>query len=399
MSRVNTGEIALVWYYKSEKGWRRSPVLMGANGRIRTGVVLVDGKEQKFPEGRFQLRTYGPKGENVYVNAGTNAADALLQRDVASKKRKVRRDAEAAGVAVFAEEGQVALPVAMRKFIHGAVSRGSTEAAAIYTRALDEFVLAVDVRFLHEVTAETVTQFQVALRRKGNGDRTVYNKTQAVISFLQNSGVDTKALKIRKVKYEKKLPVVYGKDDIDALVTASVDPYLRTVIALLRMTGLREQEAMYLAWSDLDWSRKILRVQSKPTEGFKIKDKEERDIPMPGALITILMAWRKEHPEARWVVGTAKDQPNTKLLRSIKRLASRAGLNCGSCEGCLKVKECRRWTLHSFRRSYATTLSRANVDNRTIMALMGHSDLATVMRYLAPMETEQAGELVNAVVW
>ncbi len=98
MSPIKTGEIALVWYYKSEKGWRRAPVLMGANGRIRTGVVLIDGKEQKFPDGRFQLRTYGLKGENVYVNAGTNAAEALLQRDVASKRRKVRRDAEAAGV-------------------------------------------------------------------------------------------------------------------------------------------------------------------------------------------------------------------------------------------------------------------------------------------------------------
>ena len=396
---MNTGEIALVWYYKGPKGWRRTPVLMAQNGRIRTGIVIIDGVERKFSKGRFQLRTYDAKGNNIYINAGTNATEALLQRDVASKKRKVRRDADAAGVAVVPEAGQTALSVAIQKFIDQAISRGSTEAAATYTRALDEFVLAVDARFIHEVKAETVTQFQVALRRKGNGDRTVSNKTQAVISFLLNSGVDTKALKIRKVKYEKKLPVVYGKDDIDALVAATGDPYLQTVIALLRMTGLREQEAMYLAWTDLDLSRKTLRVQSKPAEGFRIKDKEERDIPLPDILVGMLKLWREGNPNTKWVVGTSRDQPNTKLLRTIKRLAGRAGLNCGTCTGCERTGECRRWTLHSFRRSYATTLSRGGVDNRTIMALMGHSDLATVLRYLAPMETEQAGVLVNAVAW
>jgi site-specific recombinase XerD len=38
--------------------------------------------------------------------------------------------------------------------------------------------------------------------------------------------------------------------------------------------------------------------------------------------------------------------------------------------------------LHSFRRTYATTLLRKGVDIRTVQMLLGHSDIESTMRYL-----------------
>ncbi len=140
---------------------------------------------------------------------------------------------------------------------------------------------------------------------------------------------------------------------------------------VLRQTGLREQEAIFLQWVDLDFGRKMLRVRSNPKEGFTIKDKEERVVPIPDALVKDLKSWKAARPKAQFVLGTGIDHPNAKLLRGLKRLVYRAGLNCGTCDGRVTRNECRKWNLHAFPRSYATSLSRTGIDARTIMALMG----------------------------
>jgi integrase len=98
--------------------------------------------------------------------------------------------------------------------------------------------------------------------------------------------------------------------------------------------------------------------------------------------------------------GVTGDKPDGHLLRRLKRLVNKAGLNCGSCEGCKrKPAACERWFLHKFRATYITTLLRNGVDLRTTMALSGHSDLESVMRYLRPAEGSAVQKRVNAIRW
>jgi integrase len=117
---------------------------------------------------------------------------------------------------------------------------------------------------------------------------------------------------------------------------------------------------MHLEWTDIHWGDSVLRVASKPHWDFVVKDSEQRDVPLPKDLLKLLKKHRKDNPETRLVVGTKSDKPNGKLLRLLKRLARKSGLNCGACKGCKgKSAECQRWTLHELRRTYATTLLRS----------------------------------------
>ena len=50
--------VTLVRNCKTPDGWRRYPAAFGKNGRIKPHVVIVGGREQRFPEGVYQLRTY-----------------------------------------------------------------------------------------------------------------------------------------------------------------------------------------------------------------------------------------------------------------------------------------------------------------------------------------------------
>ena len=81
------------------------------------------------------------------------------------------------------------------------------------------------------------------------------------------------------------------------------------------------------------------------------------------------------------VLGTEADNPNTKLLRSLKRAAKRAEVSCGNCDPCLERGECEHWFLHKFRATYITKLLRTGMDLRTAMKLSDYSDLESVMRY------------------
>ena len=71
-----------MWYCRTEKGWRRFPVLEASNGKVRTGVVLVHGKERRYPDGRFQIRTFsGTKAIYQNVDSSASSADALAERN------------------------------------------------------------------------------------------------------------------------------------------------------------------------------------------------------------------------------------------------------------------------------------------------------------------------------
>jgi len=64
-----------------------------------------------------------------------------------------------------------------------------------------------------------------------------------------------------------------------------------------------------------------------------------------------------------------------KYERDAKRIANRAGLTC-------------RVFLHKFRSTYCTQLLRDKVDISAVQVLMVHDDLATTIKYLRAIETE-----------
>ena len=65
-----------------------------------------------------------------------------------------------------------------------------------------------------------------------------------------------------------------------------------------------------------------------------------------------------------------------------------------------KARECENWYLHKFRSTYCTKMHRnPDIDVRTLQALMGHSDLASTLRYLRPAENVQTQAAVNRMKW
>jgi integrase len=159
---------------------------------------------------------------------------------------------------------------------------------------------------------------------------------------------------------------------------------------------------MHLEWPDTSYARSTLQVKSKPRYKHKIKDSEEREMPLTVDLVDRLKAYRVQHPDGRLVfgkLGGTVDVPDGHLLRRLKILVRKAGLNCGNCLACISNSECEKWYLHKFRATYITTLLRSGMDLRTVMHLSGHADLESVMAYLRPAQGQDVQDKVNAIVW
>jgi integrase len=395
--------ITLVRLCKVKGVWRRLPVAMHANGKIRFEWAILNGIHVPAPDGRYQLRKYvGTK--NVFENI--DAEDATGVQEAFNRAKHLitaKASAKEAGVAIVGETvARVNLQQKKEEFKDHHLAQGQNESAVTTLKAIDDFLKATKVVYADQITEASITQFHKYLRTTaGNIDRTVYNKHVSLFSWFKWLKIDRKTLWPHKPpKYTEAEVETYSQDQLKALFKACEnDQYQTVVFNLLLKTGLREQEAMHLNWSNIDFGAKAIKVREDRKVGKRIKDRSERSVPMSDDLHAMLKAWRESNPKTRLVIGTSNDRPNLKLLRMLKRLANNAGLQCGACNGCETTKECYEWYLHRFRATYTTTLLRNGVDIRTVMEYTGHADMETVMRYLSPAESSVMQSKISSIAW
>src|ERR1700749_2711824 len=96
-------------------------------------------------------------------------------------------------------------------------------------------------------------------------------------------------------------------------------------------TGAREQEVQFVCWADVDLERRTYTITEHLDLGYRPKDKEEGTVPIPELLVQTLKARRERYHETRLIFPGKHGKPNGHALRIIKRLALRAGVNCGQC--------------------------------------------------------------------
>jgi integrase len=404
--------IALMWYCKTPRGWLRFPAIIDKeHGRdvARTGWVMERGELTHYPEGRWQLRSWND-GKLVHTNLPEqvkHGADAARFRE-----RELHKAKQAAGEI----RRSLTMKDGMRAYILDLQRRHVLEAAEQARVVLEEFDEVCGSMFVKMVTRDCIFRYHAKLRKRGLSERTIANKHNRVRAFLRFHKIDV-AFMPPVPRYEKKLPTIYTPGEISILRSAA-DEYMGLVIDMALMLGLRDQELVYASWSDVDFHHSVFRVQGKPALGFAVKDSEQRDVPIPTDLLSRLAEWKVAHPDTSLILGTRTDEPNGHLLRSLKRLAQGAGLNCGQCKSCLKHvppvtgqkiikrqadpttgQECQRWQLHKFRRTYLTTLLRSGVDAKTVQHFAGHADLKTTLQYLSPAGADEMQAKINTIQW
>ena len=377
-------EVNLTKRVETPRGSRYCPVVLSANGRVKPDTVLVNGKEEKHPEGAYYLE-WRDGTKRIRLSVGKDAQDAAARR----LRKEAELNAINNGVAVVPEngkDGHRSLAKAVAEFLDETKLTKKPKTLAAYTTALNYFTESCPKLYLHDIERKDLLKFCAFLRdEKEQAPRSVYNKFENVMTFLKAQGIRGLVGKNDWPRYTEEEPEMYEQEELDKLFKACTEEE-RLWYEFFLMTGMREQEVMNTYWSDVNFAASTVRVSHKPDRGWTPKAYKEREIPIPAKLVKKLKTWKaKADKTCDLVFPTSGCNPKLDFLDCLKACAERAKLD----------KE--NFWLHKFRSTFATRCLWAGVDLRTVQQWLGHSDMESTMRYLKPSRSQQVRAKVNAI--
>ncbi len=368
---------------ETAQGWRYCRVVLSANGRVKPDCVVVNHKEERHPEGAYYIE-WRDRGRRRRLSVGKDAADAHAQL----LRKAAALNARNHGVPVAEDT-----PKSTRHRIADAVAEYLAEIKmsrtpathSAYRLALRNFTESCAKTHLEEVNRTDLLDYLKHLREQELSDRTCHNRFEHLLTFLKAYGITGLAKKRDWPKYVQREPESYEDEELNQFF-AACDAEEKVVFEFYLMTGFRKQEVTYCCWPDVDLKHGVVRVTAKPEHGFRPKDWEEREVPIPDRLVRSLKQWAKSRNGSRFVFSTRNGTPRkhrTQLLELCKAIAQRAGLDRDD------------FLLHKFRATFATKHLQAGVDLRTVQMWLGLRDLESTMRYLKPARGKGIREKVN----
>jgi len=165
---------------------------------------------------------------------------------------------------------------------------------------------------------------------------------------------------VKLFKEEMKPRRVLSPDESERLIEASPN-YLQPIVIVALHTGMRKAEILGLRWDMVDLDRGFLHVE-------KSKSVKIRSIPMHERVREALMRLENDGDYVFTKNGT---EPRKSIRKSFDVTVKRAKI----------LPRCR---FHDLRHTFATRLVENNVDLVTVKELLGHSTIATTMRYSHP---------------
>jgi len=199
---------------------------------------------------------------------------------------------------------------------------------------------------------------------------TVLHNVIIIAQFFKRNGRGGITRELQLPEQMTTLPREYREQALQSFFAACTDSE-RALFLTFLLTGFREQEVMYLSWSDIKSDLRMIRVTAKAELGFYPKRWEEREVPIPAHLAELLEKQPRTKPSP-FVFPSPTGNREQHMLDHCKEIAKRAGLDP------------EKFDLRTFRSTYATRMLRAGFDVRTVQHWMGHKSLETTMRYLVP---------------
>jgi len=275
-------QVNLTKRVQTQHGMRYCAVVLSSNGRVKPDAVIVNGHEERHPEGAYYLE-WREGSKRVRLSVGKDAQDAATRR----LRKEAELNAINNGVSVLPENGygQRSLAASVADYLDEVKLTKKPKTLAAYTTALGYFTESCRKMNLEEIERGDLLKFSAFLRdEKKQSPRSVYNKFENVMTFLKSNGIRGLVDKNDWPRFVEEEPEVYEREELDKLFKAC-NAEERLWYEFFLMTGMREQEVMHCAWADVNLTRSTVTVRYKPEYGFSPKNYREREIPIPAKLV------------------------------------------------------------------------------------------------------------------
>src|SRR5712692_559980 len=237
-------EVNLTKRVKTAQGLRYCPVALSANGRVKPDLVLVNGKEERHPEGAYYLE-WREGSKRVRLSVGKDAADASARR----MRKEAELNATNNGISLPLEnDGRRSVVASVAEYLEETKLTKKPKTLAAYSTALSYFVESCHKLNIADIDRKDLLKFHAFLRdSKEQSPRSCWNKFANVMSFLKANGVRGLVGKNDWPRFTEEEPEIYEQEELRKLF-AACDAEERLWYEFFLMTGMREQEAMYCYW-------------------------------------------------------------------------------------------------------------------------------------------------------
>lgn len=193
-------------------------------------------------------------------------------------------------------------------------------------------------------------------------------------------------IKFDDARTGKKKPVFIKREEDAAIFLETAEelgPMHFAYAGITLMAGLRKSEVAGLKWGDFDPSQKTLTVsrrfvqaENKMFDGTKAGSEEERPVPIPDALIEILLIWQRESPfnlNDDFILFRHKSKTNKRNFMSNRHIShfhdeirEASGVNVPP---------------HALRHTYGRSFIKKQGNKEVLRQILGHSSTAVTDIY------------------
>jgi site-specific recombinase XerD len=229
-----------------------------------------------------------------------------------------------------------------------------------------------------QVKCQEIKAFLDNLGCSNGGKHAYYRALRAFYNWLYSpksshglNPQDNPMLLVESPKVERKILPSLTPEQLDYLIDQAECIRDKAIISLFADSGLRLSELVNINPPNIDWQHRLIKV--------RCKGNKEGLAPFGARTEKLLREWLSQYnPDGRlW------DLDYWGIISMLRRLQSRTGLPCNA---------------HTFRRTFASVLSKRGVDSLHIMRLGRWESLAMVDHYTKSVKFEDSLKLYSPIV-
>lgn len=237
----------------------------------------------------------------------------------------------------------------------------------VYENYLNKFFYYFPENDPTALTDEQVQEFQLYLLYKCQASGSTMNQAVNAIKFYFEKVLHRKqnTYYIDRPQRDKRLPVVFSKDEIKKLLQAKNSNLKhQALLAVAYGLGLRPCEVIGLKIENIQGDRGLVHIQ-------RSKGRKDRYVPIDESLLNLLREYYKQYKPHKWLFNGQKwgtQYTQTSMREVFKQAVRNAGI-------LKKVK------LYDLRHTFATHMLEAGVDSLVLAEIMGHNSTKTTRIY------------------
>ena len=230
-----------------------------------------------------------------------------------------------------------------------------------------------------DVTWEAIQSFLDTRSCSGGGRHAYYRVLKVFYNWLysRRSGYGLKSgdnpiVDIQPPVVEDKILPSLTASQVEVVIKHARCVRDKAIVSLFADSGLRLRELASINIANIDWQRRLIKV--------RCKGNKEGLAPFGGGTETLLKQWLTEYTP---INGQLFNLTPCSIEDMLKLLKQETGLPCNP---------------HTFRRTFASILSKRNVDSLHIMRLGRWKSLSMVQRYTKSVKFDDSLQFYSPVV-